>query len=272
MRLYTLGSRGSWELKTFLKIRLISSRINQKLKNKGEIHGFLKRILAQNRGQLVRSWKRFAGVVGAVPLGDVVASGLAWNKPQFCFKRATIAPRSGHDRELIVISIFQWMPSDDRGGDSAMKESWSRLDRTAIVVRSRHDRGLLPRVFPAVRWRSRPYENLTRQRVPRSFNGDRLMAIHRPMKRPPSAGDLTLHASPRREEDRASSWPSDRDRAVFIWWRSGDSPNATCPKVSPKIASTYSIFYARVPLMIAWTRVHAIIIVPTTSDDCPAAT
>ena len=34
MRLYTLGSRGSRELKTFLEIRLISSRIDQKLKNK----------------------------------------------------------------------------------------------------------------------------------------------------------------------------------------------------------------------------------------------
>ena len=35
LRLYTLWSRGSWELKTFLEIRLISSRIDQKLKNKG---------------------------------------------------------------------------------------------------------------------------------------------------------------------------------------------------------------------------------------------
>ena len=74
MRLDTLGSRGSRELKTFLEIRLISSRIDQKLKNKREIHRFLKTILAQNRGQLTRSWERFAGVVGAVPLGDDVAS------------------------------------------------------------------------------------------------------------------------------------------------------------------------------------------------------
>ena len=47
MRLYTLGSRGSRELKTFLEIRLISSRIDQKLKNKGRIHGFLKGKLAK---------------------------------------------------------------------------------------------------------------------------------------------------------------------------------------------------------------------------------
>ena len=35
MRLYTLGSRGSRELKSFLETRLISSRVDQKLKNKG---------------------------------------------------------------------------------------------------------------------------------------------------------------------------------------------------------------------------------------------
>ena len=66
MRLYTLGSRGSRELKTFLEIRLISSRIDQKLKNEREIHQFLKRILAQ------KSWAIDA-VVGAIPLGRIVA-------------------------------------------------------------------------------------------------------------------------------------------------------------------------------------------------------
>ena len=47
MRLYTLGSRGSRELKTFLETRLISSRVDQKLKNKEGVHGFLKRNLAR---------------------------------------------------------------------------------------------------------------------------------------------------------------------------------------------------------------------------------
>ena len=47
MRLYTLGSTRSGELKTFLEIRLISSRIDQKLVFKGRIHGFLKGNLAQ---------------------------------------------------------------------------------------------------------------------------------------------------------------------------------------------------------------------------------
>ena len=47
MPLYTLGSRGSRELMIILKIRLISSQNDQKLKNKGEIQGFLKGNLAQ---------------------------------------------------------------------------------------------------------------------------------------------------------------------------------------------------------------------------------
>ena len=46
------------ELKTFLEIRLIPSRIDQKFKNKGEIHHVLKRIFARFSGP-------FDPVVGA---------------------------------------------------------------------------------------------------------------------------------------------------------------------------------------------------------------
>ena len=49
LRLYTLGSRGSRELKTFLETRLISSRVDQKLKNKEGVHEFLKEKLARKR-------------------------------------------------------------------------------------------------------------------------------------------------------------------------------------------------------------------------------
>ena len=42
MRLYTLGSRGSLELKAFLKTRLISSRVDQKLSFKGRDTSVLK--------------------------------------------------------------------------------------------------------------------------------------------------------------------------------------------------------------------------------------
>ena len=68
MRLYTLGSRGSQELKTFLKICLISSRIDQKLReNKGEYTGFKgdisPKIVADwcSRGSgLMASWGRIS--------------------------------------------------------------------------------------------------------------------------------------------------------------------------------------------------------------------
>ena len=83
MRLYTLGSRGSRELKTFLEIRLISSRIDQKLKNKGGKYMFLKRNLAQ------KSWP-IGAVVGAICRGHGSSSfvlrrgfDFAVNPPQF---------------------------------------------------------------------------------------------------------------------------------------------------------------------------------------------
>ena len=68
LRLYTLGSRGSRELKTFLETRLISSRVDQKLKNKErEIHAFQEGIrpaIVGDRGGRGRgieaSWTRFA--------------------------------------------------------------------------------------------------------------------------------------------------------------------------------------------------------------------
>ena len=58
LRLYTLGSRGSRELKAFLEIHLITSRIYQKLKKKKGEYMLLKGILAQ------KSWPIDA-VVGA---------------------------------------------------------------------------------------------------------------------------------------------------------------------------------------------------------------
>ena len=69
MRLYTLRSRGSRELKTFLETRLISSRVDQKLKNKGGKYiGFKEkigpRIMANWSGHgawLMASWERFFG-------------------------------------------------------------------------------------------------------------------------------------------------------------------------------------------------------------------
>ena len=53
LRLYTLGSRGSRELKTFLETRLISSRVDQKLKHKRGKYMLLKREL----GPILRAMK-----------------------------------------------------------------------------------------------------------------------------------------------------------------------------------------------------------------------
>ena len=68
MSLYTLGRRGSRELKTFLEICLISSRIDQKLKNKGRNTSVFKekispKIVADwcgRRSGLMASWGRIS--------------------------------------------------------------------------------------------------------------------------------------------------------------------------------------------------------------------
>ena len=62
LRLYTLGSRGSRELKTLLEICLISSPIDQKFKNKGRITSIFKEKISP------KSWA-IEAVVGAVLRG-----------------------------------------------------------------------------------------------------------------------------------------------------------------------------------------------------------
>ena len=69
LRLYTLGSRGSLELNTFLKTRLISSRVDQKLKNKGrntlDLKGEIRLEIVGDGGDrgggLMASRRRFRG-------------------------------------------------------------------------------------------------------------------------------------------------------------------------------------------------------------------
>ena len=58
MRLYTLASTGLLELKTFLETRLISSRVDQKLKNERGKYMFLK-------GELGPIFMSIKAVVGA---------------------------------------------------------------------------------------------------------------------------------------------------------------------------------------------------------------
>ena len=93
--------------------------------------------------------------------------------------------------------------------ESAPIAGRSDHNRTAIVS---HDRG--SNVIAAVGSYQVGWAVLITQSSSSSVS--RLMEIHRLMKRPPSDGDLMLHASPQREEDRASPWPSDPDRTTFI--------------------------------------------------------
>ena len=75
MRLYTLGSRGSRELKTFLETRLISSRVDQKLSFqrekyidfKGEIRLEYVGDGGDRGGGFAGSWERFLGAVSKLP-------------------------------------------------------------------------------------------------------------------------------------------------------------------------------------------------------------
>ena len=123
MRLYTLGSRGSRDLKTFLETRLISSQVDQKLKNKGRNTLVLKRKICPI------SWV-IGAVVEAVFLGRGsdslgrrrsfgIGHELALILPRFllCHSRDFHhdRPRSRHDRVSIVLQILKQMSSDNRG-------------------------------------------------------------------------------------------------------------------------------------------------------------
>ena len=166
MRLYTLGSRRSRELKTFLETRLISSRVDQKLSFKGRIHGILMREI----GPIFRAMETVVGaifsVVEAVSLGEDVASGLALTQPQFrfnfCFKMAmifaTIKPRSDRDRATIVVLVLRWSPCRSTRDECPTIPRQNLLDRGSIALLSRFDRAAIVEFFhdvpPSLDWTS----------------------------------------------------------------------------------------------------------------------
>ena len=179
LRLYTLGSRGSRELKTFLETRLISSRVDQKLKNKEELHEFLKRELS------LESWMMEA-VVGAIfkrrggfsfsmshgfNFGSILTKFRGEFGPLFPrFRRyewTTIEPRSGHDRASIVVLSLR----------RSLADQWRtiphhfRFISASIAARSRRDR-VLPGVSSAVRLFDRDEDPML-QVSPRSLTGCR---------------------------------------------------------------------------------------------------
>ena len=145
LRRYTLGSRGSRELKTFIETRLISLRVDQKLKNKEGKYMLLKREIGP------KSWA-IEAVVGTVLQGR--GSNSLWrirsshigrefrfefspNSHHFSHDRATIEPRSGHDRTTIRPRSWSW-PSVDR-----RRIEWRRFHHvnSPIAARSHRDRG-----------------------------------------------------------------------------------------------------------------------------------
>ena len=74
LRLYTLESRGSRELKTFLETRLISSRVDQKLSLKGRNILVLKRKLGLKSWVMERVVSVGCGFVSAITWAWIVAS------------------------------------------------------------------------------------------------------------------------------------------------------------------------------------------------------
>ena len=148
LRLYTLGSRGSRELKTFLETRLISSRVDQKLKNKrGEIHAFKEGIrleimaIGSGRGRRLKaSLERVfgCGVVASIPRKIRLDLASIWSQgdPDFCrdfrHDRATIGPRSGVNHDARASSIA----CRSMGDESAPIPRQNLLDRGPIGPRS----------------------------------------------------------------------------------------------------------------------------------------
>ena len=236
------------ELEIFLKIHLIPSRIDQKLKNKREIHRFLKGNFAR------RSWPIDA-VVGAICRGRESCSlgidrgfNSATNLLQFRFRkhhdRAKIASWSFHDRVAIGPRSWvncdlnpQWMPFNDRGDDSTTKDPRSQLDRATIAVRSDCNRGVLPWVVLAVRWSLRLDGDRTFQKGPR-------VAKVR-WRSWPSDGDRPVAMCLRNAPDRERSRPHDEDlmkirsrpwsTTIKSRWESNASDASTCHQVSPLI-------------------------------------
>ena len=143
MRLYILGSRGSWELKTFLETRLISSQVDQNLKNKGRNTLVFKGEISPKSSAIEAIveavwWRRGGNFVG-IDRGFNFATSQCWFQLQFCFRiatiLATIGPRS-----------WSWSFVDRR------PIKWRRFHHVSspIAARSRRDRGVLPRIVMAV--------------------------------------------------------------------------------------------------------------------------
>ena len=139
---------------------LLNSFTNRSIIEERErgIHAFKEGNWSEDRGSLEWSWRWFARVVGAVPIGEDTASILRRFWPDFTVKKppifATIAPWSGHDRAAIgprscvdrdpgAMSIIVGSSRIDSTSEGVR----SRLDRAAITARSHRDRGSIAKFF-----------------------------------------------------------------------------------------------------------------------------
>ena len=222
-----------------------------------------------------KSWPIDA-VVGAVWMGH--GSDFPWRRLGFWIgiewatislqrshDRAAIGPRLCVDRDLDSQTNAVWFNWNDRGIDSMMKEPWSRLDRTAIAVRLRHDRGFLPRVFPIVRWGSdAPCVSVKRRKSGLTWLSDQdcaalmLMKISSPRVAtcPRWAESQPSDGVPWRSLDLMNkSGPSSKLR---VRCRSDALEPSTCRQVSRWSPHLLLIFKHVSWLTITWTQVHAI--------------
>ena len=147
------------ELRIFLEIRLIPSRIDQKFKNKrGEMYAFKEGIrpeivaIGSGRGRRLKAlWERVfgCGIVASIlrkiylDLPSIWSQGDPDFRRDFRHDRATIGPRSA---SIMMLELRRSL--DDRRETNPRR---SRAIISSIAARSRRDRGVLPRSSIAVR-------------------------------------------------------------------------------------------------------------------------
>ena len=148
LRLYTLGSRGSRELKTFLETRLIYSRIDQKLKNKRGntwvfkeeigpklwmMEAIVEAVCCRRGGDSFSLSRGFNSAMNRLMFSFNFASDLLRFRRDFRHDRATIRSRSGVNCGVRASPIAR----QSMGDQSAPIPRHLRLDRGSIEPRSR---------------------------------------------------------------------------------------------------------------------------------------
>ena len=158
LRLYTLGSRGSRELKTFLETRLISSRVDQKLKNKEGKYMLLKReigpkswvietiveaVCCRRGGDSFGLSRGLNSATNRLVFSFNFASDLPCFRNDFLHDSATIRSQFHIHRGVRASSIA----CRSMGDKSAPIPRQDLLDRGSIAPRSRLDHAAIVEFF-----------------------------------------------------------------------------------------------------------------------------